>query len=278
MAKTQIKNYVFKPGIGANDSRFPNAYGLISSNKSFIQKEMSAFIANRVATALQYTPTGATYQPTTGVLAVTIGAHNFNVGDALLIEAAGITFRCALDGNATLHPYPRVTDPAYQKALVITATTSNTVTVNVGISSDTSVHTFESATANAISDVFFNYTNTSVLKCERDVGYILDSYLNDLRYGGNEKTYNNIKYYWDQTVAQVDGSRGPELVAHFWIGQLIQNNILAQVSYTSLQTEVSQTTSGTATEATAQFTPTDATYIPTTGKMTITIGSHTLKV
>ena len=48
MAKTQIKNYVFKPGIGANDSRFPNAYGLISSNKSFIQKEMSAFIANRV--------------------------------------------------------------------------------------------------------------------------------------------------------------------------------------------------------------------------------------
>ena len=65
MAKTQLKNYVFKPGIGANDSRFPNAYGLISSNKSFIQKEMSAFIANRVATALQYTPTAAVYTPTT---------------------------------------------------------------------------------------------------------------------------------------------------------------------------------------------------------------------
>ena len=278
MAKTQIKNYVFKPGIGANDSRFPNAYGLISSNKSFIQKEMSAFIANRVATALQYTPTGATYQPTTGVLAVTIGAHNFNVGDALLIEAAGITFRCALDGNATLHPYPRVTDPAYQKALTITAKTATSVTVNVGISSDTSVHTFESATANAISDVFFNYTNTSVLKCERDVGYVVDAYLKDLRYGGNENVYNTIKYYWDQTVAQVDGDRGAELSAHNFIGRLIKDYILTKTSYPASNTEITQTITGTASETTAQFTPTGATYTPTTGTMSITIGTHTLAV
>ena len=269
MAKTQIKNYVFKPGIGANDSRFPNAYGLISSNKSFIQKEMSAFIANRVATALQYTPTAAVYTPTTGVLLLTIGTHNLNIGDAIIIAAGGITFTNSSAGAV----------PFLGKALIVTGVTANVnITVDAGVSTDTATHTWISSVTNATQDTFYNYTNTSVLKCERDVGYILDSYLNDLRYGGNEKTYNNIKYYWDQTVAQVDGSRGPELVAHYWIGQLIQNNILAQVSYTSLQTEVVQTTSGTATEATAQFTPTDATYIPTTGKMTITIGSHTLQV
>jgi hypothetical protein len=124
------------------------AGGLVNTRSPYIR---NVTVITKGSAAAQFTPTGATYAPTTGVLEVTIGTHNFNVGDALLIAASGITFRCALDDNATLHPYPRVTDPAYRKSLVITATTSTTVTVNVGISSDTSVHTFESATANAIS-------------------------------------------------------------------------------------------------------------------------------
>ena len=278
MAKTQIKNYVFKPGIGATDNLFPNAYSLLNSNKAYIQKEAGAYITNKIANAAQYTPTGATYAPTTGVLEVTIGTHNFNVGDALLIAASGITFRCALDGNATLHPYPRVTDPAYQKALGITATTSTSVTVNVGISSDTSVHTFESALTNAISDVFFNYTNTSEAKCERDIGYVVGAYLNDLRFGGNETLYNNIKYYWDQTVAQVDGDRGPEIATHNFIGRLIKDYIFANTAYTSLQTLEPQVIDATKTAETATYTPTGATYKPDTGLMTITLTGHDLTV
>ena len=124
------------------------AGGLVNTRSPYIR---NVTVITKGSAAAQFTPTGATYAPASGVLEVTIGTHNFNVGDALLIAASGITFRCALDDNATLHPYPRVTDPAYRKSLVITATTSTTVTVNVGISSDTSVHTFESATANAIS-------------------------------------------------------------------------------------------------------------------------------
>ena len=178
MAKTQIKNYVFKPGIGANDYRYPNAYSLINSNKEFIQKESTAWIQSQV--------------------------------DA---DAAG----------------------------------------------------------------FVGYTYNQA-KCERDVGYIIDAYLNDLRYGGNEKLYNTIKYYWDQGVAQVDGDRQPEIQTHTWIGNLIQDNILAQVAYSALNTEVSQTLTGTASESTSTFTPTGATYTPTTGVMNVTIGTHTLSV
>ena len=278
MAKTQIKNYIFKPGIGANDNLFPNAYSLLNSNKAYIQKEAGAYITAKIAAAAQYTPTDATYAPTTGVLEVTIGTHNFNVGDALLIAASGITFRCALDGNATLHPYPRVTDPAYQKALGITATTSTSVTVNVGISSDTSVHTFESALTNAISDVFFNYTNTSEAKCERDIGYVVGAYLNDLRFGGNETLYNNIKYYWDQTVAQVDGDRGPEIATHNFIGRLIKDYIFANTAYSSLQTLEPQVIDATKTAESATYTPTGATYKPDTGLMTITLTGHDLTV
>mgnify|MGYP006073852313 FL=1 len=278
MAKTQIKNYIFKPGIGANDNLFPNAYSLLSSNKAYIQKEAGAYISDKIALAAQYTPTDATYAPATGVLEVTIGTHNFNVGDALLIAASGITFTCALDGDATLHPYPRVTDPAYQKALTITATTSTTVTVNVGISSDTSVHTFESATANAISDVFFNYTNDSEAKCERDIGYVVDAYLKDLRWGGNENVRKTIQYYWDQTVAQVDGDRGAEIATHNFIGRLISDYIFANVAYPTSNNDLTQIIDATKTAEAATYTPTGATYTPTTGEMTITLTGHDLTV
>ena len=178
MAKTQIKNYVFKPGIGATGNKFPNAYSLLNANKTFIQKEATAWIAAQVAAG-----------------------------------AAG----------------------------------------------------------------FVGYTYNQA-KCERDVGYVIDAYLNDLRYGGNEKLYNTIKYYWDQGVAQVDGDRQPEIQTHTFIGNLIKDNIFAQVAYDADNTEVAQTTEGSASENTAQFTPTGATYNPATGDMSITIGSHSLAV
>ena len=178
MAKTQIKNYVFKPGIGANDNRYPNAHALLNANKEFIQKESTAWIAAQVA-------------------------------------------------------------------------------------------------ANAAGFIGYTYNQE---KCQRDVGYIIDAYLTDLRYGGNETVINNIKYYWDQDVAQVDGDRQPEIQTHTWIGNLIKDNIFPQVAYSAANTEVSQTLSGTATEPLVQFTPTDATYKPQTGVMTLTVGAHTMSV
>jgi len=49
MAKTQIKNYVFKPGIGATGNLYPDAYSLLNANKAFIQKESTAWIADQVS-------------------------------------------------------------------------------------------------------------------------------------------------------------------------------------------------------------------------------------
>src|SRR6056300_507919 len=140
MAKTQIKNYVFKPGLGATGNLYPNAYSLINANKSFIQKEMSAYIADKVAAAAQYTPTGATYAPTTGVLVLTIGTHNFNVGDAIIIANGGITFTNNSGGAV----------PFFEKALIITEVVANSsVTVNAGISTDTTTHSWVSSVTDA---------------------------------------------------------------------------------------------------------------------------------
>ena len=261
MAKTQIKNYVFKPGLGAADNLYPTAYSLLNENKTFIQKEAAAWIADKVEAAAQYTPTGATYAPATGVLVLTIGTHNFNVGDAIRIATGGLTFTCGYDNHATEHSYPRAsgvpndlgTDPFYNKPILVESSTTDTVTVNIGISSDTSEHIFVSALDNAISDAWWGYTYNTP-KCERDIGYNIDAYLKDLRYGGNENTYNTVKYYWDQDVAQIDGDRQPEIQTYKFIKTLIQTNILANVAYSASNTEVSQTIDVTKTAETGTST------------------------
>jgi hypothetical protein len=106
-----------------------------------------------------YTPTNAVYTPTTGQMVITIGTHNLQVGDYIFISQYGLTFTCGLDGNSTLHSYPRGSDvpnltgkdPTFNKPIVITNVTSTTITVNVGISSDTSTHIFVSAKPYAIT-------------------------------------------------------------------------------------------------------------------------------
>ena len=98
--------------------------------------------------------TGTSYNPANGDLTIqTASSHGLSIGDLIRINDGGITFTCATDSNATTHPYPRSTDPASNKILTITAVTSNTFTVNVGTSSDTSTHTFHSAVSNAIKKI-----------------------------------------------------------------------------------------------------------------------------
>jgi hypothetical protein len=124
---------------------------------------------------------------------------------------------------------------------------------------------------------FVGYTYNQS-KCERDVGYVIDAYLSDLRYGGNETTRLTIQYYWDQDVAQVDGDRQPEIQTHTFISDLIRNYILTKSLYPASNTDVVQVLSGNNAEETVQFTPTGATYKPTVGDMTLTIGTHGLSV
>jgi len=81
---------------------------------------------------------------------------------------------------------------------------------------------------------FPGYTYDSA-KCERDINYILDGYLNDLRYGGNIETRLLASRYWDGEVPQVDGDRKPEIATHTFIRNLINNYIFTGAAYTVLQ-------------------------------------------
>ena len=134
MAKKQLKDYIFKPGIGVNAYVYPDGYSLISQNKAYLQAEATAWIAAQVAA----------------------GVSGF----------VGYTFNEA--------------------------------------------------------------------KCQRDLGYVIDAYLHDLRYGGNEEVSRVVGYYWDDTTAQIDGDRQPEIQTHTEIRNIINNYILTNTAHTSL--------------------------------------------
>ena len=87
---------------------------------------------------------------------------------------------------------------------------------------------------------FANYTYNQP-KCERDLGYVLEAYAHDLRYGGNEKTRYVVRRYWDGDVAQIDGDRQPETETHRYISNVIQDFVITNTEYTSkLNTTVDQ--------------------------------------
>tara|TARA_B100000586_G_scaffold67516_1_gene46982 strand:+ start:13531 stop:19611 length:6081 start_codon:yes stop_codon:yes gene_type:complete len=99
----------------------------------------------------QYSTSAATYTPATGEMILTIGSHSIPVGESVMIASNSLTFTCAEDSHATQHSYPRSSDPYYNKAILITAVAATTITVNVGISSNTTAHTFVNATENNVT-------------------------------------------------------------------------------------------------------------------------------
>ena len=223
----------------------PKAVALLEANTNFIKKETVAWIASKVAASTRQTPTAAAYSPASGKLVLTMAAHGYYRGDYIKIATGGLTFTCGYDNHATEHAYPRAsgvpndtgTDPFYNKPILVESSTTDTVTVNIGISSDTSEHTFVSATANAISDVWYNYTYNTA-KCERDMGFNVEGITNDIKYSGNTLTHFNASKYWVQTTPQIDGDRMPEVLAKHFARDLINNYIFSNTTYPTQQTGV----------------------------------------
>ena len=82
-----------------------------------------------------FTPTNATYDPANGNLTFTTATnHNLTTTNSVRFQPESLVFTCDMDGDITEHKYPKDGQPAYGNNLVITGTTTNTVTVNVGTS------------------------------------------------------------------------------------------------------------------------------------------------
>ena len=59
---------------------------------------------------------------------------DLTTSNSVRFQPESLVFTCDMDGDITEHKYPKDGQPAYGNNLVITGTTTNTVTVNVGAS------------------------------------------------------------------------------------------------------------------------------------------------
>ena len=92
----------------------------------------------------------ATYEPTTGVLTLESGGIGLQSGDKIRLVDESLIFTCSLDNNVSEHAYPRATDPASAQWLTVSNVNGDQFEVNIGISSDTSTHTFVHALSGAV--------------------------------------------------------------------------------------------------------------------------------
>ena len=80
----------------------------------------------------KYTATGAAYNAATGILTLTVANNPFSNGEHVRIADNSLVMTCDMDNNATNHSYPRVTDPASHKWLEVSNVSGNNFDVNVG--------------------------------------------------------------------------------------------------------------------------------------------------
>ena len=313
MAKKQISTYKFIPGaVPPAYGQYPKVVALLTANETFLQEEISAYIAQQVALNasnisspyygyvydatriakckrdigylvdaliydLTYGGNSLSYQIanryyvqgviqvqfsavevdaqtwlrnkiTTNILTNTAYTRLNTVATQVIIagqagEAGGITqtttlFNISINAiNTGLSSIPTAVAPNSQNAGLL----PNTITLleaNKRYLQEEVIAYIAYNVANNIAP-YVSYTYNSE-KCRRDVSYVIEGYITDLKHGGNRQTIFNANYYWLNGVAQVDGDRLPEVYAHTFLKGLIQNYILTNTAFSSRNTTVSQ--------------------------------------
>ena len=74
----------------------------------------------------------AIYDPTAGIVTVSIPDHEFMTGTSIRISPYSLAFRCGLDTYQSIHRYPRTTDTVgYNTAVSIASTTVDTISFQI---------------------------------------------------------------------------------------------------------------------------------------------------
>lgn len=184
------------PRPAANGKEADYASGRSISIASTTDTTITLYVG--ISSANQYfQPTNANYNSTTGDLVLTIGTHNLDIGEGIVIEEGSLVFSCDQDNYSTLHSYPRSTDPLGGNISTnITGITSTTITINVGDAGSAvgAAHSFVSASVNAVQHLpqsvhTFVGAATSAIQHLPQVGYTFVSALSDAIVSGGE--YNH---------------------------------------------------------------------------------------
>ena len=220
---------------------------------------------------IQHTPTGANYDPTTGIMELTIGAHSLTVGTAVKIADNSLTFTCAEDNHATTHTYPRATDPFSDKAFAITDVTATTISVQVLStipSTNTTAHTFVSATANCVTSggnyahTFVSATASGLKKANSTITFAQDAltFTCDADNNATQHTYPRATDPFRNETLGLDSVTGTTMTV--FVGFSVGSQ--SAKSYPRSATETHTAAAGT-------------TYDPATGILSVTTAAHNIK-
>ena len=196
-----------------------------------------------------YTVSNASYAPTTGVLTLTVTSHGFSNGDLVRIVGESLIFTCAKDNHATQHSYPRPSDPVNNRWLEVANKTTNTFTVNVTPSSNTSAHTFVSASDDGLIKHNGTITvNVGVAGPGDQYAHTFKRASSNAIVAGGDYQHNFVSA---ATSCLITGGNYTHTFVSVGVGSITVTGIGSTV-------------------------PTNVTYAPTTGNMVLTVGSgHT---
>jgi len=242
-----------------------------------------------------HTPTtGTTYDPFTGLMVLEIGSHTLKQGESVRLEPESISFSCNYGSGGT-KSYPRPSnDPFYNTAIPIQSVTETTITLQVLTtvpSTNTDIHTFEGATANAVkSGGFYTHTFDSATTNGVRATKSLKIATNSLTFTCSKDDYDGEHTYPRTTDPAYDtflpitsttqntimtdvgpgGGAGTGAIVTAKIAKNTHrfvNSIGTHIYKSSISNAV--TIGGTKKDVT------NAVYTPSTGILVLTIGSHT---
>ena len=265
----------------------------------------------------KFTPTDATYDATSGEFVITMEGHGLSIGAMVTFADDSFTFSCDTDGNKVQLSHPRPTDPSYRTAVPVIAVTLDTITVNTGTTGYKGIHTFVSATRNAVSVVgeaitFSNDASIPVnqrnariqlqnnktfiqdymmdwadnnfymydsIKCQRDTNeYILPAIQRDMLTGSNFMTIAAGKAYRGKTAEFLLEEQLPETLGSFEHLKFETADILTDAASISRSNDSFDEFMGIMQTDGKQYSPTDASYDPVTGVFTATIADHSFEI
>ena len=109
-----------------------NAIGATGGDHTWAGGTVSNAVQSGTSFNVNHDVSNASYDPTTGLLELTIGSHSLTTSNSVKIKNGSLIFTCDLDGNTSQKAYPRPSDPYYDTAINIDSVTATTITLNVG--------------------------------------------------------------------------------------------------------------------------------------------------
>jgi hypothetical protein len=206
---------------------------------------------------VEHNVSNAVYDQTSGQLALTIGNHSLASGTSIKLKEESLIFTCTKDQNKTSHAYPRSAGK-YQPSTYqdgncsdVCATVNALLDILCNSINDGNLDAlpplnngeWDCANVRSSIEVLFDILNDAITdgtlaglpvlntgdftinneasKCFRDVTYIVDAVVNDLRLGGN---LNSIQageaYYVGNNLEYIDGEKTETLDAWDYVGQM----------------------------------------------------------